>query len=751
MRSNRKHCLLAASVAILCAWLPSSLGHDAHDSHALPPPSSSLAPEPPLLYAEHLIESYLEVLSPGRGSGANAAHGPLSPPQAQVDPHADPEANMLLVIAAFNETFRIILEPDQRFIHSQAVFVEHGAHGGRPRTRPLRAMVYRGIVLRQRYHNLDVGLKSVTVEQNHWPFLGSASREQDSEDVMGDLEEVGKATINFADSSQMIQQQFRIENRLFSTRMPMFRGHFTVDGDTFHIIETDQYRRVKRDEDAHPLPVSPSNEHIGKLIIWRESDRMPKGRFLAERSGDTAERRHCAADHSDVGETLLRAGDAALHRRSIEDYGYDYRRSALYRRASALGCPTKLGESMLYMTAVADCNYVRKHGGSLQARNAIINTFAKVSSIFEANFNIYVGLISVEILPTCTTNETTFNQPCSDSYTITQRLSDFSQWRGTQTSNTSQLSGLFHLMSTCATGSQVGIAWLNTLCQKTSFSQADSTYKQLYVSGTGVSAITAGMTDESKVVAHEMGHNFGSIHDCTTSTCPVKGDSASPSCCTCTTEGGCDCQENFLMNPYDAAKTLNFSTCSKNMVCQKFGTIGRCLEAPGLYETASKYVCGNGIREGAEECDCGGAAACANDPCCNSNCTFKGPATCSPKHDSCCSASCGFATNGTLCRSSRGVCDVAEYCNGTAASCPADGFVADGTTCQTPDTMQAAKCASGQCTSRELYCKARNPTISLVNDTGIQQQLIVGECLQFGKCGCWMNDTPEVMLMTSRH
>lgn len=187
------------------------------------------------------------------------------------------------------------------------------------------------------------------------------------------------------------------------------------------------------------------------------------------------------------------------------------------------------------------------------------------------------------------------------------------------------------------------------------------------------------------------------------------------------------------MNPYDTAKTLNFSSCSRNMICQKIGTIGRCLETPGFYETASKFVCGNGIREGNEECDCGGATACAADPCCNSNCTFKAAAVCSPKHDTCCSATCGYQTNGTLCRPTAGPCDVAEYCNGTASSCPADKYVTDGTSCTTADTSQPAKCASGQCTSRELYCKARNPTISLVNDTGRQQQLITGECLQFGK------------------
>jgi hypothetical protein len=64
-------------------------------------------------------------------------------------------------------------------------------------------------------------------------------------------------------------------------------------------------------------------------------------------------------------------------------------------------------------------------------------------------------------------------------------------------------------------------------------------------------------------------------------------------------------------------------------------------------------VCGNGITEGNEQCD-GGA-------CCNTDCTFKS------------------ASN--VCRASAGDCDVAETCTGSAATCPANTFVAAGTSC----------------------------------------------------------------------
>lgn len=80
------------------------------------------------------------------------------------------------------------------------------------------------------------------------------------------------------------------------------------------------------------------------------------------------------------------------------------------------------------------------------------------------------------------------------------RLSLFSQWRGAKGVDGA---GLWHLMSNCPTGSQVGIAWLGTLCQTDATTSGGSS-----VSGTAVS--TAGLT-EWQVISHEMGHNFGAI------------------------------------------------------------------------------------------------------------------------------------------------------------------------------------------------------------------------------------------------
>lgn len=76
-------------------------------------------------------------------------------------------------------------------------------------------------------------------------------------------------------------------------------------------------------------------------------------------------------------------------------------------------------------------------------------------------------------------------------------------------------------------------------------------------------------------------------------------------------------------------------------------------------------VCGNGVWEAKEECDCGGADACANQICCNTNCTLVPGAACADNNTACCE-NCqirtGSLAKATVCRQVAGECDVAEYC-----------------------------------------------------------------------------------------
>src|SRR6059036_4343877 len=134
--------------------------------------------------------------------------------------------------------------------------------------------------------------------------------------------------------------------------------------------------------------------------------------------------------------------------------------------------------------------------------------------------------------------------------------------------------------------------------------------------------------------------------------------------------------------------------------------------------TDASGTCGDGTVDPGEDCDLGNALNGAAGSCCKNNCTFESstktcraaagecdlPETCTGTSATCpadtgavkaagtactddgnpctldqcngTSTSCQHPAGnaGTVCRSSAGVCDVAETCTGTSATCPADGF-----------------------------------------------------------------------------
>ena len=98
--------------------------------------------------------------------------------------------------------------------------------------------------------------------------------------------------------------------------------------------------------------------------------------------------------------------------------------------------------------------------------------------------------------------------------------------------------------------------------------------------------------------------------------------------------------------------------------------------------TVASASCGNGVVEAGEACD-GGA---------------------------CCTAACQLATAGTVCRAKAGACDVAETCSGSSVTCPADGFVANGTSCSDGNVCNGAEtCTNGTCTAgTALVCNDNN-------------------------------------------
>jgi Disintegrin len=158
------------------------------------------------------------------------------------------------------------------------------------------------------------------------------------------------------------------------------------------------------------------------------------------------------------------------------------------------------------------------------------------------------------------------------------------------------------------------------------------------------------------------------------------------------------------MNPTNEVNPNNptFSPCSSADICSVAG-MATCLKEPGTHTVLNGGICGNGVVEGTEQCDCGGKELCVGNACCFDNCTLKAGAFCSDDNHACCE-DCNIVSKDVikLCRNSSSECDVAEYCSGQA-TCPKDTFRPDGIVCgNSSDT----KCASGICTNRKLQCKA---------------------------------------------
>lgn len=155
------------------------------------------------------------------------------------------------------------------------------------------------------------------------------------------------------------------------------------------------------------------------------------------------------------------------------------------------------------------------------------------------------------------------------------------------------------------------------------------------------------------------------------------------------------------MHPTDNSKTGNFSACSISSICGQLPKLGTCLLTPEAFTTSftsiQDGICGNGVVDGTEQCDCG--QDCATDNCCDgATCKFKNGATCDDLNHVCCSG-CQLKSSGTSCRPSVGVCDYAEVCDGQSGSCPVNTFLPNGASCSIPGPSSTT-CASGVCTSR---------------------------------------------------
>ncbi|KAJ4989330.1 disintegrin [Stagonosporopsis vannaccii] len=504
---------------------------------------------------------------------------------------------------------------------------------------------------------------------------------------------------------------------------PLFEGTFTLNHDHHHIKLASSYAATRLPDDP---PVDTGADET--MVVFRDSD---MGMAPHE---DHAELRKRAGVHGQAcGSDALgfntqpdhpvfagmRARDTTsrasmpierLFGRQID--GQPGSGGAGVNLVSTIGstqgCPTT--RKVALVGVAADCTYIQSFNRDRnRTQQNIIEQLNAASELFESTFQISLGLANVVITdPDCPATQqqsTPWNQGCSDAVDIQDRLNLFSSWRGQQNDNYSH----WTLLSTCNTGSAVGLAWLGQACVQGSQQNSGSTTET--VAGANVVIRTA---TEWQVIAHETGHTYGAVHDCTSSACSDANTVNSQSCCPLSSTT-CNAGEQYIMNPSTAQGITRFSPCSIGNICsalQRNSVESSCLTNNRGITTIGEPVCGNGIVEEGEDCDCGGESQCGNNACCDANtCRFRNNAVCDDSNEDCC-RDCQFASNTTVCRASQGPCDPEETCAGNSPYCPEDQWEEAGTSCG-----NGLQCASGQCTSRDQQCRTLMGSYTQGNET----------------------------------
>lgn len=523
-------------------------------------------------------------------------------------------------------------------------------------------------------------------------------------------------------------------------KVPQFEGAFAVNHDHHHIQSSTNYMRTRHTLDPEVEELEDGQQY---MVVWRDSDIIPSAAQLRhqdiKRSLLDADVLTCQADGLSFNLQPDHPVYLGMAKRDTRSFGsMDFAHLFAKRQidsttggnsggvnlvstiGNSAGCPTT--RKVALVGVATDCTYTNAFNSTETVRQNVITQMNTASVLYESTFNISLGLQNLTLsdasCPGTPATATEWNQACSDSVDIQDRLNYFSAWRGTLQDDNSH----WTLLSTCNTGSAVGLAWLGQACVNTAYTTNTSTTGNGASTGSGTESVsganvvirTAGAS-EWQIIAHETGHTFGAVHDCTSQTCADANTVNSQQCCPLSSST-CDAGAQYIMNPSTAQGITHFSMCTVGNICSALGrnsVKSSCLTDNKQVTTISGQQCGNGIVEPGEECDCGGTEGCGDNACCEpTTCKFKAGAVCDDSNEDCCK-SCQLATNGTVCRASTGSCDPQEVCSGTSATCPADVNAPNGQSCGSG----SLQCISGQCTSRDQQCKTVMGSYTQGNDT----------------------------------
>ncbi|CAG5128137.1 unnamed protein product [Candidula unifasciata] len=197
------------------------------------------------------------------------------------------------------------------------------------------------------------------------------------------------------------------------------------------------------------------------------------------------------------------------------------------------------------------------------------------------------------------------------------------------------------------------------------------------------------------VIAHELGHNWGSHHD------PTDDPECSPS----SENGG-----KYIMWAYSghasSSNARKFSPCARREIARALNAKAHMCFMP---RNLAVKVCGNSIVEPGEDCDVG---YLKDDPCCTQRCRYQDNAVCSPINNPCCTSSCQIAPPTQKCFVDIQDCHQDAFCSGTEShTCPEPQPLPNNSTCQS-----LGKCWQGKCVSFcELLGATFTPTRRLID------------------------------------
>lgn len=279
---------------------------------------------------------------------------------------------------------------------------------------------------------------------------------------------------------------------------PLFEGAFALGQDHHHVQLASNYVVTKHASDPELQWVQGEDEF---MVVWRDSDIQEEQKHM-ELKRDLEGSLACRADTLEfntlpdhpVYTRMLRREDrfwgtpaaSLFGKRQLDNTpgsGNSAGVNLLSTIGQTAGCPNT--RKVALVGVATDCTYTASFNSTETARQNIITQMNSASDLYEKTFNITLGLRNLTVAdascPGSPQAAMPWNVACSGSVDIQDRLNAFSAWRGTKQDDNSH----WTLLSTCNTGSAVGLAWLGQACVN-SAQTTNSSARSETVSGANV-------------------------------------------------------------------------------------------------------------------------------------------------------------------------------------------------------------------------------------------------------------------------